>query len=93
MITSSMLRQLEEDLYNILDYELPPYHQISEVSAKYVGGGVVNLLFIINHSGYGEPDRGECERTIKQYNYNVCTQNPYRGEIAVTNSTVKFYKK
>ena len=71
MISSSRLRSFESDLYDILDYELPPYHQIVSVKASAVGYDDVKLSIVIHIGNNAIPDREGCGRIVKQYIDNI----------------------
>ena len=71
MISTTRLRKYESDLYDVLDYELPAYHQIVKVKGKIIGPNAVHLDIYIRYGSYANPDPSECQRVIKQYIQNL----------------------
>ncbi|MCR4911229.1 MAG: hypothetical protein K5925_01725 [Bacilli bacterium] len=71
MITTTRLRKYESDLYDILDYELPAYHQIVKVKGRVVGSNTVHLDIYIKYGKYADPDPAECQRVVDQYIHNL----------------------
>ena len=71
MVSSARLRSFENDLYNILDYDLPAYHQIVSVTAKPSYGNDVDLLVVVRIGAYAIPDKEGCMEVVDRYLTNI----------------------
>ena len=84
MTTSAELRRLESELYDILDYDLPPYHQVVSVDANPRRSGGIDLIIIIRFGVYANPDREECVRICDRYVESLIRTNHIQDDIYVS---------